>query len=255
MKPMLTVQHVYDFIDSRAPFALQESFDNAGLLVGDPGWEVRGIHVAMDVTSRVLDEAQARGANLIITHHPMMFSPRKRMTETDAEGRLLCRMIRGRMALIAAHTNLDRAPGGINDVLAAVMGLTDVTGEDFVRVGRLPAPMTAHAFAQEVSRQLGSVVRVMGSGDATIQQVGLCSGAGSDFWPEAAAMGAQAFLTGEAKHHHALAAAEAGVVMLEAGHFATEAPGIFALADALQIWPDAVQYDVCVSKSEASAYA
>ena len=81
---MLTVQNVYDFMDGRAPFALQESFDNAGLLVGDPAWEVRGIHVALDVTSRVIDEAEALGANLIVTHHPMMFSPRKRMTETDA---------------------------------------------------------------------------------------------------------------------------------------------------------------------------
>ena len=95
----------------------------------------------------------------------------------------------------------------------------------------------------------------MGHEDALIRRVGLCSGSGSEFWQEAAAMGAQAFLTGEAKHHHALEAAQAGVIILEAGHFATEVPGIFALADALQIWPDAVQYGVCVSKSEAPAYA
>lgn len=252
---MLTVQNVYDFIDGRAPFDTQEGFDNAGLLVGDPTWEVRGIHVAMDVTSRVIDEAEAHGANLIVTHHPMMFSTRKRMTETDAEGRLLCRLIRRRMALIAAHTNLDRAPGGINDVLARVAGLTEVSGEEFVRVGVLPAPMTARALADDLSARLNTVVRLMGHEDALIRRLGLCSGAGSDFWQEAAAMGAQAFLTGEAKHHHALAAAEAGIVLLEAGHFATEAPGIFALADALQIWPDAVQYDVCVSKSEVPAYA
>ena len=252
---MLTVQNVYDFMDGRAPFALQEGFDNAGLLVGDPAWEVRGIHVAMDVTSRVIDEAEALGANLIVTHHPMMFSPRKRMTETDAEGRLLCRLIRNRMALIAAHTNLDRAPGGINDVLARVAGLTEVSGEDFVRVGSLPAPMTAKALADDLSRRLNTVVRLMGHEDTLIRRVGLCSGSGSEFWQEAAAMGAQAFLTGEAKHHHALEAAQAGVIILEAGHFATEVPGIFALADALQIWPDAVQYGVCVSKSEAPAYA
>ena len=252
---MLTVQNVHDFLDARAPFDTQEDFDNAGLLVGDPAWEVRGIHVALDVTDRVIDEAEARDANLIVTHHPMMFSPRKRMTETDAEGRLLCRLIRGRMALIAAHTNLDRAPGGINDVLARVAGLAEVSGEDFVRVGTLPAPMTAKALADDLSLRLNTVVRLMGREDAPIRRVGLCSGSGSEFWQEAAAMGAQAFLTGEAKHHHALEAAQAGVIILEAGHFATEVPGIFALADALQIWPDAVQYGVCVSKSEAPAYA
>ena len=124
---MLTVQNVYDFINERAPFDLQESFDNAGILVGHPDQEVHGIHVAMDVTGRVIDEAEAHGANLIITHHPMMFSARRRLVETDSETRLLCRLIRSNISLIAAHTNLDRAPGGINDVLAQLCGLTEIT--------------------------------------------------------------------------------------------------------------------------------
>lgn len=252
---MLTVQNVFDFINERAPFDTQEAFDNAGLLVGHPGWEVKGIHLAMDVTSKVIDEAIANGANLIVTHHPMMFGGRKRLVETDSEARLLCRLIRNEIALIAAHTNLDRAPGGINDVLAVCCGLVDITGEDFIRVGTLPQPMTAAALTAHLTKALNTTVRLMGDGDALITKVGMCSGAGSDYWKEAAAMGSQAFLTGESKHHHALEAAENGVVILEAGHFATEAPGIFALADALQIWPDAVQYGVCVSKSQAPAYA
>lgn len=252
---MLTVQNVYDFINQRAPFEMQESFDNAGLLVGHPDWEVKAIHVAMDVTGKVIDEAVTHGANLIVTHHPMMFSARRRLVETDSEAKLLCRLIRHNIALIAAHTNLDRASGGINDVLAARCGLKEVTGEAFVRVGTLPAPMTARQLADDLSARLNTVVRLMGDDAAVITNLGMCSGAGSDYWQEAAQMGAQAFLTGEAKHHHALEAAENGVVILEAGHFATEVPGIFALADALQIWSDAVQYDVCVSKSEAIAYA
>lgn len=75
----MTIRDVYAFIDSLAPFESQASFDNAGLLVGDPGWEVKGIHVALDVTDRVLDEAEAAGANLLVTHHPLMFSPRQNM--------------------------------------------------------------------------------------------------------------------------------------------------------------------------------
>lgn len=252
---MLTVQNVYDFINGRAPFETQEPFDNAGLLVGHPAWDVKGIHVAMDVTAKVIDEALAHGANLIVTHHPMMFGGRKRLVETDSEAKLLCRLIRHNIALIAAHTNLDRAPGGINDVLAGLCGLTDVTGEDFVRVGTLPAPMTARQLSDDLSCRLNTLVRLMGDENAIVTRLGMCSGAGSDYWQDAAQMGAQAFLTGEAKHHHALEASANGVVVLEAGHFATELPGIFALADALQIWPDAVQYGVCVSKSEAAAYA
>lgn len=252
---MLTVQNVYEFINERAPFDTQEPYDNAGLLVGHPDWAVKGIHVAMDVTGKVIDEAIAHGANLIVTHHPMMFSARKRLVETDSETRLLCRLIRHSIALIAAHTNLDRAPGGMNDVLAQRIGLTDITGEDFLRVGSLPAPVSARELADDLSARLNTVVRLMGDPAAIISKVGLCSGAGSDEWKLAAAQGAQAFLTGEVKHHCALEAAESGVVLLEAGHFATEAPGIFALADALQIWPNAVQYGVCVSQSQAAAYA
>ena len=99
---MMTVQDVYQIIDRMAPFSTQEDFDNAGLLLGDPAMTVRGIHVALDVTGRVLDEAEAAGANLIVTHHPLMFSAVKRLVTTEYETRLIFRMIRSGMALIAA---------------------------------------------------------------------------------------------------------------------------------------------------------
>ena len=251
---MLTVKDIYDFIDGLAPFETQDSFDNAGLLVGSPVWSVRGVHVAMDVTTSVIDEAIANGANLIVTHHPMMFSGRKNLVETDSEGILLCRMIRHEIALIAAHTNLDRATGGINDVLAQRLGLTSVIGEGYLRVGDLPMPMSVEAFARQASESLGTVVRLMGRPERVIHRVGVSSGAGSEGWEEARQRGADAFVTGEMKHHHALTAVEAGMVALEAGHHATEEPGIFALADALQNHLNALQYKIHVSKSTARPY-
>ena len=251
---MLTVQQVYDFINERAPFETQLAFDNSGLLVGHPDNEVTGVHFALDVTNHVIDEAIANGANLIVTHHPMMFSAIKRLVETGHEARLLCRLIRAGISLISAHTNLDQAPGGCNDVLAQTIGLTDIEGEGFVRVGALPHPMTAVELAAHIGEKLGDVVRVMGDPAAVITKVGMCSGSGADVWLAAAAMGAQAFLTGEVKHHIALEASDAGVVMLEAGHHATEEPGIFALAKALQMSELGVQYNVRVSLSSAKAY-
>lgn len=251
---MLTVQQVYDFINERAPFETQVAYDNSGLLVGHPNNEVTGIHFALDVTNNVIDEAIAHGANLIVTHHPMMFSPIKRLVETDYQARLLCRLIREGISLISAHTNLDQAAGGINDVLAQCIGLTDIQGEGFVRVGTLPSPITAGELAESISAALGDVVRVMGDASAQVEKVGMCSGSGADEWPAAAAMGAQAFLTGEAKHHIALEAADRGMVLLEAGHHATEEPGIFALAKALQMSELGVQYNVRVSLSSAKAY-
>ena len=251
---MLTVQQVYDLINERATFETQVAYDNSGLLVGDPAREVTGVHFALDVTNAVIDEAVRHGANLIVTHHPMMFSPIKRLVETTCEGQLLCRLVREGISLIAAHTNLDQAPGGVNDALAAAIGLESITGEGFLRVGNLPQTMSAGDLAAHISRCLGDTVRIMGDPSAVISRVGMCSGSGSDEWPAAAAMGAQAFLTGEAKHHHALEAAHSGVVMLEAGHHATELPGIFALADALQSHLYMVKYKVRVSRSDALAY-
>ena len=252
---MITVQDIYHMIDQMAPFESQEDFDNAGLLLGDPAMEVRGIHVALDVTERVLDEAEAAGANLIVTHHPIMFSPVKRLVATDYETRLIFRMIRAGMALIAAHTNFDRAPGGMNDTLAARCGLTQVTGEGFIRVGNLPHPMTGHELTAHIAASLDTVVRPMGDAEKVFRRLALCSGGGSDFWTEGLALGADAFLTGEMKHHHALALADAGMLGLEAGHFATEQPGVLALAAALQNAVNAVEYPVCLSTSQACAYA
>ena len=159
---MLTVQRVYELIDALAPFDTQADFDNSGLLVGNPQAEVTGIHLALDVTDRVIDDALAAGANLIVTHHPLMFSARKRLTEADYEGHLLIRLIANGLSLIAAHTNFDQAPGGMNDTLARLLGLESIVGEGFLRVGDLSAPMTAEAFADFAARQLGDTVSVMG---------------------------------------------------------------------------------------------
>ena len=253
----MKVAEILSWIDQIAPFDTQEDFDNSGLLTGSPDWEVRGLHFALDVTERVIDEAVSRGCSVLVTHHPLMFSARKNMTETDYEGRLLCRLIRERIALIAVHTNLDRAPGGVNDALCRALNLRDVTGEGFLRVGSLPEGMTAGALPDYVRGCLGDAVRVIGraADEQPVSRLGVCSGAGSEFWPEAAGLGAEVFLTGEMKHHHALALVDAGLLGLECGHYATEAPGIFALADALQTRLDTVQYTCLISRSDVGRYA
>ena len=250
----MTVQDVYDFIDRFAPFDTQADFDNAGLLVGSASRDVTGILFALDVTQRVIDEAVSLGAELIVTHHPLMFSPRHTLTDADFEGRLIRRLVREDISLIAAHTNLDQAPGGINDVLADLCGLTAVTGTGFLRFGLLPQSLTAAAYVARLSEALGDTVRLMGPPDRLVRKVGLCSGGGSDEWPAAAAAGCDAFVSGEIKHHNGLAMADAGMAGLECGHFATEAPGIAALAAALQKSPDTIKYKVRIFVSEASAY-
>ncbi len=251
----MTVRDLYRIIDSIAPFDTQAEFDNSGFLVGDPAQEVTTILMALDVTPAVIDEAVECGAQLVITHHPLLFSPLRRLTEEDYEGRLIRRLTRENISLISAHTNLDQAPGGINDTLAELCGLTGVQGEGFFRWGELPEPMSARAYEACLRERLGDSVRLMGPEDAPVRRIGLCSGGGSDEWPQAAEAGCDGFLSGEIKHHHALAMAESGLVGFECGHFATEFPGISVLASALQNALCTIECNVRVYVSEAAAYA
>lgn len=251
----MTVQDLYDLIDRFAPFATQAEGDNSGFLVGSASQEVTGILFALDVTEPVIDEAVSLGASLIVTHHPLMFSPVHALTDDNYEGRLIRRLTRENISLIAAHTNLDQAPGGINDTLAAACGLAGVTGEGFFRCGLLPKPMTAREFADDLSARLRTTVRVMGPEGRIIRKAGLCSGGGSDMWHDAVEAGCDAFISGEIKHHWGLALADSGVTGFECGHFATEEPGIRALAAALQKELNQVECKVRIYASGISAYS
>lgn len=251
----MTVQDLYETIDRLAPFATQYDEDNSGLLVGSASQEVTGILFALDVSQRVIDEAVSLGVQLIVTHHPLMFSPIRALTDSDHEGRLIRRLTQENISLIAAHTNLDQAPGGINDTLAERCGLSDIAGEAFFRCGLLPVPLTAGKYAEELMDRLHTVVRVMGPEDAVIRKVGLCSGGGSSEWHRAVDTGCDAFVSGEIRHHIGLALADSGLVGFECGHFATEEPGIRAFAAALQKSLNQVQYNVRFYVSDISAYS
>ncbi len=251
----MNTAEIFRLLDKAAHFEDQEEYDNSGLLVGSASREVTGILFALDVTEPVIDEALKLGANLIVTHHPLMFDARRTVTDEDYEGRLLLRLIKNDISLIAAHTCLDKAEGGINDSLAEACTLLDIQGDGFVRVGRLPTPLSSAELKEYLSAALNTTVRLMGPGDRKIEWLGLCSGAGGSEWKAAAALGAEAFLSGEIKHHTALEMADAEICAYECGHFATEEPGIFALADALQSALNRVQYNLGIFKSEAEDYA
>ncbi len=251
----MNVRTIYDLINTVAPFDTQWEEDNSGLLVGSPDQDVTAVLFALDVTGPVIDEACAKGVQLIITHHPLMFEPLRSLTEETYEGRLVRRLVRENISLIAAHTNLDQAAGGTNDTLAALCGLSEVSGDGYFRTGFLPEPVAVRVFASSLSENLRTTVRVMGSEDRIIRRVGLCSGSGGSEWRRAAEYGCDAFVTGEIRHHVALALADAGVVTLECGHFATEEPGIAALAEALQNTLNHVECNVRVFVSAVAAYA
>ena len=243
----MNVQQIFDFLNSRAPFAQAEEWDNPGLLVGDPHREVTRVLVALDATAGALDTAKAVGADLMVTHHPVIFAPLKRLKGDSIPYRLAAEGI----ALIAAHTNLDKAAGGVNDTLASLLGLTDVTvAEDgYTRIGTLQEPMTARDFAAHVAEVLDAPVRY--AGDKPVTTVGVCGGGGGDFIADCVGL-ADAYVTGEVKHHEWLENARR-INVVEAGHYATEVPVVDALAGWLQeafsqltvtVYRDGNPYDV-----------
>lgn len=226
----MTIQDILTYIDSRAPFATAEEWDNPGLLVGDPAAKVEQVLVALDATEGALDTAIAVGADLILTHHPVIFAPLKRL---DAHG-LPYRLAAAGIGLVAAHTNLDKAADGVNDTLAARLGLENVTvaADGMTRVGTLPAEVTVTALAGQVAAALDTAVRVSNH-DHPIRTVAVCGGSGGDFIPDLIGV-ADAFVTGEVKHHQWLQASADRLALIEAGHYATEAPVVDTLCRWLQ---------------------
>ncbi len=250
----VSIGEVYRRIDEFAPFALQEEWDNAGLLVGREDQRVEAILCALDLNEGVLREAVDRRAQLIVTHHPILFRGRKNLREDDGEGRLLCALVRSGIGLIAAHTNFDNAMPGVNDALAEVLGLTDVrTYENGMRIGRTGA-RNLGALRRAAEAALGGPVRCYGADERGIERVAVLGGSGGDFANQASMNGADVYLTGEISHHRAWDAYQEGMCVLEAGHAATELPAISLLARGLQIGPNGVEWNVRVYVSNAEMF-
>ncbi len=241
---MATVRDLLDLLEGIAPLETQEEWDNAGLLAGDPATGVTRVLVALDLTLEVVEEAERLGAQLIVTHHPILFRGRKNLREDDAEGKLLAALIRARLAMIAMHTNFDNAEGGVNSALCARLGIRESQPlESGMRIGEVD-PMPLADFRRHVETRLGGAVRAYGAMDKIIRRVAVLGGAGGGYASIALAAGADAYVTGEFSYHAALDCAAAGMAALEAGHAATEWPAVHVLREGLQKAINAVQYNV-----------
>ncbi len=233
---MAAVKDIFHYLDSIAPFATQLDFDNAGFLVGRGDRQVHRLLVSLDITEEVAREAVERGAELVVSHHPVIFHPAKSVTDADPVGRTLLALIEGGVAAICAHTNLDASVGGVNDALAQRLGLTDlsvlepsgVDGEGHTigigRVGTLAggeAPGLA-AFAAQVKEALGANgVRYVDAGKP-VRRVAVGGGACGDMLELARAQSCDTFVTSDVKYNQFLDARDLGVNLIDAGHYPTE---------------------------------
>ncbi len=249
----LKVRDLAALVGEIAPYELAEEWDNVGLLLGHEDAAVKRALVALDVTRSVVEEAVSLSCQAIVTHHPFMFNAIRRVTDADREGMLMLSMAEAGIAHIAAHTNLDAAPGGVNDTLIALMGAEHIRGEGFVRVGDLAPGSTLGQIAERAREALSAQVRVYGETSRRVHVLGCCSGAGAGEYRDAMALGADCFITGEVRHNLALDALHDGVCMIEAGHWETERPVCPVLCDALQKAADAIEYDVVFFCSQKDA--
>ncbi|MEG2039054.1 MAG: Nif3-like dinuclear metal center hexameric protein [Oscillospiraceae bacterium] len=225
----MKVWQIVETIDDFAPFDTQLDYDNSGLLVGNPETEVTKAIIALDLTLAVLNEAIAIGAELVITHHPIIFNPIKKVLADS----IVYKAIQHNISVICAHTNLDVSPVGVSEYLARMIGLEQIvpleiqsSDEDNLyamgRIGILPEPLGADEFAHRVDDLLSCSGIRYTVGANEIYRVAVCGGSGGSLLPLVLQSDVQAYVTGDIKHDVFLAAAEAGLTLIDAGHFETE---------------------------------
>lgn len=234
---MMTLAEAAAAVERLWPIAGAEEWDAPGLLSGDPAAPVSRIMLAVDAVADTVDEAIETGAELLLVHHPLLMRGVTSVAESTAKGALIARLIRGRCALIAAHTNADIVATGTSARLAALLGLQDALpvvetapGVGLGRVGALPEPTTLGALARRLAGILpptATGVRVAGAFDRPVQTVAVCGGAGDSLLAEAAVRAADVYITADLRHHPASEAVETarvagGPALIDVSHWASE---------------------------------
>lgn len=225
---MATVNDIYAFLNDLAPVRYQMDFDNAGFLVGDGSAAVEHVLLALDITDDVIAEATALRAQLIVSHHPLIFTPLRRATADDLTGRKVLALARNGIAAVCMHTNLDIADGGVNDALMVALGAevtgglepsgTDDDGSALTcgRVGWLPEPMALSDFLPYVADLLHANGLRYVDGGRPVQKLAVCGGSGGSMLELAAQKGCDTFVTADVKYDRFLAAKELGYEKLRA---------------------------------------
>lgn len=235
---MAKVKDFYGYLNSIAPFETQEDWDNSGMLVGDMDAEVKKVAVVLDITHEEIKKAKAIGADLIISHHPVIFNPIKSVTRGNVPYELVASSINA----LCCHTPLDIADGGTNDSLAKLLGIEVTRTEDpILRLGTVE-PTTAKNLAGKIAKTLNTKVRYADAG-RKIEKIAICTGAGCSLIEAAGEI--DAFITGDASHHNFLDCIQVGITLIAAGHYETEIVVVPVLVKKLQAqFPDIEIIDI-----------
>ena len=228
----MKVNKLTDWLEEHFPTAVAEDWDNVGLLAGDDQSEVNHVFLALDLTDETLEEAIEAGADMIVTHHPMIFSGIKKINNHSFTGRRLLKLVRSGISYYAMHTNYDIL--GMADLSAKYLELSEtqvlmVTGEQdgatvgFGRVGKIPSEMTLREYALLVKKNLKlSDVKVYGNPKQRVKTAAVCTGSGKSMISDVLAAGADVYVTGDIDHHTGIDTVAQGLCIIDAGHYGTE---------------------------------
>lgn len=229
----MIISDIIQFLEEVAPLHLQEQYDNAGLLLGDLSWPVKGVLTSLDTTEEVVDEAIDLGCNLIVSHHPIIFSGLKRITPSHYIGRTVIKAIKNDIAIYAIHTNLDNIlTNGVNEKIAQKLGLTnleilapkDQTAPDIGSglIANIAEAMPTPLFVEHVKKSLDlKVIKHTALTDKKVQRVALCGGSGRFLLERAIAMSADVFISSDFKYHEYFEANDQ-ICIMDIGHYESE---------------------------------
>lgn len=231
---MTKVKDIFEYLNELAPTSLKMDFDNVGLLVGDEDNEVKKVLVALDITDEVIDEAIESGAELIVSHHPIIFEPMKDVVYSDLGGRKIIKLIKNDISAICMHTNLDIAEGGVNDALMSALG---AVSEDYLeytctdiqevkhgcgRIGELCEEMTMPEFLAKCKSALNSNGLRYHDAGLKVKKLAVMGGSGGSCVELAKELGCDTYVTSDIKYNSFLDAKELGINLIDADHFCTE---------------------------------
>ncbi len=241
---MYTIKDIMHKIELLSPLNLAEPWDNVGILVGDNEQSVSRVMCALDLNYEIIKEAIDKKVDCIVTHHPYIFSPLKKIDFSTPVGQGIRLLIQNNISLISIHTNLDSAKGGINDIICDGLGINntkvlnkfyDITEKQFTGLGRFGTvpPISLENLIQKVKLYFNiDYARIVGDCTKNIQTISVCSGSGSSLIKEAA-MVSDVFITGDVKFHEAQDAINKGLIIIDVGHYASEQVAIPKLRDYL----------------------
>lgn len=224
----MKLKEITDLMEEWAPLYYQEEWDNSGLQLGDLDDEITGVLVSLDLTAKVIDYAIKEGCNLIINHHPLIFSPIKSLRTDNFKENLIIKAVKNNINVYAAHTNLDVAKGGVNDCLNNKLelnldGILEENSEDYGlgKYGQI-AETSLKKLAENISKKLGENVIYYGDDEMLVSRIALVGGSGSSTIDSAIEKDCQVLITGDIKHHDYMDALERNLAIIDPGHFASE---------------------------------